>query len=643
LGILALLGISAFTSIDFYMFKLINKLSLKHKLFIAFFVFTCIIILVAGISFWFYVQRDRLVQVSQNMEGTLVSVLQLVKTEQEFFNNELSNNLFYRHGRSLYLDRHDAQHDSIQANLQQFINQNTAYNFDVRKDLQQLSEELQAYKQNFREVVTLTRLRGFKDKGLEGQMRKVIHEIEASGQVPMLYVLSIRRHEKDYIIRKDIEYVVKLEQAVGEAQQQVLSNGALSRAAKEASYKQLEDYKRLFRELLAFERAIGYDGTKQGFKYQMRSHSDNAINIIKKTSRKAFQRSSEMAGDFQNIFIIVVLIVVVLSLTFSYFLSFFITIPVVKLSQVMQEAVEEQFKKKIPQMKIYAEDEVGELTKDFNIMIVAIQKQLDEIKQNNAVILERNEELETINQQVRQSEKRLESLLKVKEKFFSIISHDLRSPLNTLKGFLNILHTYTESFSAQELRQLSGDMQDSLNRVMGMLDDLLRWSRSQTGDLEYAPQVLPLSKIVEENIALLQQTAQAKSIRLEAEVSPQIWVKADKNMVDFILRNLISNAIKFTYEQGLIRVSASANEYFTSISVEDNGMGISPEILQRLFDPETHLTTMGTHKEKGTGFGLLMCKDFVEKNEGTIRIESQVDKGTKVIFSLQSIQKYQET
>ncbi len=625
------------------MFKLINKLSLKHKLFIAFFVFTCIIILVAGISFWFYVQRDRLVRVSQNMEGTLVSVLQLVKTEQEFFNNELNNNLFYRHGRSLYLDRHDAQHDSIQASLQNFLNQNTAYNFDVRKDLELLSKELKAYKQNFREVVTLTRLRGYKDKGTEGQMRKVIHEIEDSGNVPLLYVLTMRRHEKDYIIRKEIEYVVKLEQTVGEAQQQVLNNPALSKAAKEECYKKLEDYKRLFRELLAFERAIGHDASKQGFKYQMRSHSDNALNIIKKTSRKAFLRSSEMAGDFQNIFIIIVMIVVVLSLTFSYFLSFFITIPVVKLSQVMQKTVEGQFKEKIAPMRIYAEDEVGELTKDFNIMIVAIQKQLDEIKQNNAVILERNEELETINQQVRQSEKRLESLLNVKEKFFSIISHDLRSPLNTLKGFLHILYNYTETFSTEELRQLSGDMQDSLNRVMGMLDDLLQWSRSQTGDLEYAPQVLLLSKIVEENIALLQQTAQLKFITLEASISAQIWVKADKNMVDFILRNLISNAIKFTHEQGTIRVSADANEYFTSITVEDNGVGIGSEVLQRLFDPETHLSTAGTNKEKGTGFGLLMCKDFVEKNEGTIRIESQVGKGTKVVFSLQSIQKYQET
>ncbi|NJL56708.1 hypothetical protein HC928_17280, partial [bacterium] len=228
----AFAGHFTFTSIDFYMFKLINKLSLKHKLFIAFFVFTCIIILVAGISFWFYVQRDRLVQVSQNMEGTLVSVLQLVKTEQEFFNNELSNNLFYRHGRSLYLDRHDAQHDSIQTSLQSFLKQNTAYNFDVRKDLELLSRELKAYKQNFREVVTLTRLRGYKDKGTEGQMRKVIHDIENSGKVPLLYVLVMRRHEKDYIIRKEIEYVVKLEQTVGEAQQYLLKNAPLSQSEK---------------------------------------------------------------------------------------------------------------------------------------------------------------------------------------------------------------------------------------------------------------------------------------------------------------------------------------------------------------------------------------------------------------------------
>ncbi|MGD1842509.1 MAG: ATP-binding protein [Thermonemataceae bacterium] len=600
------------------------------------------IVFVASISFWFNLQRDRLANTSENMENALVSILRLIKVEQDFFVHEIRQPLFYQHGRSIYIDRHKERYDSILTNFKALKANSQLYSLDVRRDFEKIIKSLEDYDYSFKQVVILTRLRGFKDYGIEGYMREVAHEMEKQALIDKVSILQLRRLEKDYIVRKDIKYVVALEKQVEGLQQRVREDNRFSPAQKDTLYKQLSTYKKAFKKLVAYERTIGYEGTRQGFKYQMRYHANNAIKLIESVTNKLHAKSDEIAGDFQNIFIITMLIVVVLSLTFSYFLSFFITIPIVKLSQAMQDAVDHKLEGDIKPMKKYAEDEVGELTDDFNYMVKEIKHHVKRIKASNAIITERNEELEAINQQLIQSEKRLEGLLSLKDKFFSIISHDLRGPLNTLKGFLNILHNYTASFSTQELKALSGDMNVSLERMMIMLEDLLKWSRSQTGDLEYHPDNLNLSKIVEENITLLQQTARAKIIQIESKITPQLWVRADKNMLDFILRNLLSNAVKFTEEKGKIMVEAHADEYFTYIQVKDTGVGMSKETLRKLFHPETHISTPGTRQEKGTGFGLLMCKDFVEKNEGEIRVESKLGEGTTIYFSLQTVRRLQE-
>ena len=174
----------------------------------------------------------------------------------------------------------------------------------------------------------------------------------------------------------------------------------------------------------------------------------------------------------------------------------------------------------------------------------------------------------------------------------------------------------------------------SVKNLLDLLDNLLLWSRSQTGTIEYVPQPLNLSEVVAGNLNLMQTTAQKKGIHLQTDPNGNLRVYADKNMLDSVLRNLISNAIKFTPSGGSVVVGASERGDHAEVSVRDNGIGMSPSTLQHLFRLDAYHTTPGTDAEKGNGLGLILCKEFVEKNGGTLRVESTEGQGTTFRFTV---------
>jgi signal transduction histidine kinase len=328
---------------------------------------------------------------------------------------------------------------------------------------------------------------------------------------------------------------------------------------------------------------------------------------------------------------------VLISLVLSYVLAVQITRPMVTLSNHINKIVESDFSGDIQHLPITSTDEVGRLTHNFNLMTDRIESHLQDINRKAKVLQKQNMQLQSINLKLIASENKLRSLNSVKDKFFSIISHDLKGPLHTLTGFLQILIHYTSSFTEEELKEFAESMDASVKRLLTMLENLLQWSRSQTGNIEHKPEVLGLNTILQENLHLFTDTAKAKNITLVTESGENMLVRADKNMLEFVLRNLTSNALKFTREAGNVKITAHAEPEFTEITVQDNGVGISPEDMKKIFQPDIHFSTPGTGKEKGTGFGLLLCKDFVEKNGGKIAIDSQPGKGTSLTFTLPTV------
>lgn len=235
----------------------------------------------------------------------------------------------------------------------------------------------------------------------------------------------------------------------------------------------------------------------------------------------------------------------------------------------------------------------------------------------------------------------LKELVATKNKFFSIIAHDLKSPFSFLLGYSNLLNDRLEEFETQQLKEILKQMHSGLHRTYVLLENLLLWTQSQKGMIKYNPQKESLFKIAEQNKELLMQSAITKDIELKNNISEDIYVIADKEMLASVFRNLISNAVKFTNRNGKILLNANIQTQtekndIVEVSIEDNGVGIPKEKIQSLFNIAESNSTKGTENEKGTGLGLILCKEFIEKHGRELGVSSEPGKGSRFFFTLEN-------
>ncbi|MCX6285686.1 MAG: PAS domain-containing sensor histidine kinase [Bacteroidetes bacterium] len=221
-----------------------------------------------------------------------------------------------------------------------------------------------------------------------------------------------------------------------------------------------------------------------------------------------------------------------------------------------------------------------------------------------------------------------------KDKFFSIIAHDLKGPFNSILGLTNLLINDYETFEEKEIEHTLNTIRKSSEKAFELLENLLVWANSQTGQIIFNPQEFNLTNTMDENIALLEVQAARKKIRIVANCPPECIAFGDKQMIQTVLRNLMSNAIKFTHPGGEVGIALILHNNHHEISVKDTGVGIAPKEIQKLFKIESKYSTSGTSNEKGTGLGLILCKEFVEKHGGRIWVDSDVGLGSKFSFTI---------
>ncbi len=221
-----------------------------------------------------------------------------------------------------------------------------------------------------------------------------------------------------------------------------------------------------------------------------------------------------------------------------------------------------------------------------------------------------------------------------KDKLFSIISHDLRNPFNSLLGFTDLLANNIEDLTEFEIKDSAKSLHSTATNLFNLLANLLEWSRLQTGNFAFEQTDFSLNIILNHVLSIFNNSFKTKNLKLIKETDCELNVFADQNMIEASIRNIISNAIKFTKTGGTIKVGCRVNNNNSEIYVEDNGIGIPKEDQDKLFKIEKLYSSEGTNNEKGTGFGLLLCKEFAEKNGGTITFESEKDKGSTFIISL---------
>jgi len=261
-----------------------------------------------------------------------------------------------------------------------------------------------------------------------------------------------------------------------------------------------------------------------------------------------------------------------------------------------------------------------------------IERAYEEVNNQQKEIIKQNQELIWNNEQIKNQADHIEQLSNVKDRLFTIISHDLRSPLATLKGILNLLASGT--ISIERFQTIVPILLNSVSTTSELVDNLLHWSKSQLTGATIFSSNFDINELAQTQLALFERQTMNKKLELTNEIPINTFVYADKNMIDLVLRNLVGNSIKFCNKNGKIAITHKKFEDYIEISVEDNGIGIPPENIHKVFQSKERYTTFGTNKEMGTGLGLLLCKDFVEKNNGTIGVESKVKEGTRFWFTL---------
>ena len=265
----------------------------------------------------------------------------------------------------------------------------------------------------------------------------------------------------------------------------------------------------------------------------------------------------------------------------------------------------------------------------------ALNKLFEEVNHSKEIIEENLYEKNILVEELTKAKEKLEKTNSEKDKFFSIIAHDLRSPFSGLIGLTEIIADDADNFTKDELAKMSNEINSSAKNLFKLLQNLLEWTQIQKGELGYSPAKLNVKGIVNQNINLIKNRIKQKSISVDLNIDETIYANVDENMLNSILRNLLSNAIKFTKKSGIISINAKKkDERMIEIAVSDTGIGMPEELKIKLFSLDKKVGRKGTEGEESTGLGLLLCKEFVEKHSGKIWVESEEGKGSTFYFTL---------
>jgi signal transduction histidine kinase len=282
-----------------------------------------------------------------------------------------------------------------------------------------------------------------------------------------------------------------------------------------------------------------------------------------------------------------------------------------------------------------------QLQNEYNFLSAKYEKLVKEMIKITRIGDMHYKKLMEANDQIQEHKQILEELTQqlleaniAKDRFYSIIAHDLRNPLQVLLFSAELMADEYEQMGEEEIKKFIIQVNHTAQNMSNLLENLLQWARFQYGEIECNPEKIDLFTLAKENIQYFIGNAEKKNINISIKVRENTWVYGDENMIKSVLRNLVNNAVKFTYPGGKIKIFSKEEEDFIITSVQDTGVGISKEKLDNLFQNGKQVSTKGTAEEKGSHLGLLICKEFVEKNGGKIRVKSKPGKGSTFEFSL---------
>ncbi len=570
---------------------------------------TLLIVIVAAVSIFILNYTNRIAGIHAQISQLQIATLSLIKTDNDFFDLETINSQYFETHQSTYLKRRDS--------LVVRINSGTDFIYNKSKNgviesLTTIDSLFLEYDTRFRQLEALVFEKGFKDHGLEGQMRTHAHKLEEQYLgMDQFVILSLRRNEKDFFLRHDLVYSKALNTMVNDLLKYVAEQPQ-TKNYQEAIFH-LQEYQRIFNKLVSIQIQIGLN-SNDGLRYELNELTNKLSSKYFLLSEYSYKASTKAQAKAKVFYIAIIFGAVIFSLFSGYWISKKLSSPIARLSHLMNSVMSDKKKVKIDLTLGNAAEEINTLTKSFVHLMSKTSVQMKEIKAKSILLKKNNKELKKLNSEL--------------DSFLYSTAHDLRSPLTSLLGLIHIMGHENKQDDLKPYFQM---MQGSIYRMEDFIGQIVGYSKNKR--LEMGSEKIDLYSLISEIFDNHQFVEGASKIDHLVDVREKVTFYSDRGRVLILFNNLISNAIRysdFSKEKPFIRIQITVDESEAIIEFTDNGVGIGAEHVDKIFNMFYRANT----NSKGSGLGLFIFKETIAKLKGLVSVESTLAVGTKFFIRL---------
>jgi signal transduction histidine kinase len=569
--------------------------SIKSRLLVGFSFLTLIIIVLSGIAFYQFQKIYKVRDLDAAIHQLQTYSLYLIQADDKFIAYDAINPRFFQSFDSDILQERQKLQEKIQITWQTVHELSNELHYEYGYDLKLIDSTLVLYNNTAHKLQSFLHQRGHKDYGMIGEMRIYAHQLETSFSLNIKELLMLRRHEKDFLLRNEYQYVEKFNE---------LAEKLLTQQLKKKDERLLIQYTQQFNAIANLEESLGLNDNT-GLKKQKDQLADLLLHEIGIVKNKTFEKSKATLQSGNLIFYFTIVVSLILCLVLSYSVSLRISKPMSELSFYINNfMIRKPSSEPLPVKKERfknADDEVSQLAYNFFDLTERLQHQFKETKEKSLLLERQNKELKEVNTQL--------------DRFVYSAAHDLRAPLTSMLGLVNITEKEIQNKS---LHQNFSMMRDSVMKLESFVRDMVDFSKNKRSDIEIRP--INLVSFFSEIYGNLKYYGD-QPIDFDIRINGNEIFHSDYKRMEIIFRNILSNAVKYQdslKSQHYIRIDIQQHEDFFTFNISDNGIGIQPEYLHKVF----HMFYRATEKSKGSGLGLYLVKETVNLLQGTIAIES---------------------
>lgn len=575
------------------------------------FLFLTVLIIISAIFSTLAIDRTRkIASIHSDINELQVFSLNLIKADNDFFNREIYDQTYLHTRKSRTLNIRDSLNNLIQVRIKKIILKSSQLNYPVGEFLIQIDSLLSHYNNIFYKLEELFYIRGFKDEGIEGQMRYHAHQLEEPKlKFDQLDLLSLRRSEKDFLIRHDTVYVDHFSSHIDK-----IKKSSVMRDTTLPVFGHLSRYHDLFLRLAVIQGEIGLNAN-DGLRGKLNNLTEALSERYFVLAKNSHHISALAQRDAWIFHAVTMVLAIFFSILTGYWISKRISGPVARLSSVMEKALE-KYPIPVPNLN-KAASEINILTASFAKLMNETSRQMKEIKGKSLLVKKQNKELKKLNSEL--------------DSFLYSAAHDLRSPLASLLGVLHLLRIDNRQ---KEVVPYIEMMEKSIRLQEAFISQIVEFTKNKR--LTLMPEKIHLKQLLEDIFESHRFVDGAPRITHDVTIQGEAIFYSDKNRINIIFNNLISNAIRYAdlgKDIPFIRISVNISREEVSVRFSDNGIGIEPEHIGRIFE----MFYRANSRSKGSGLGLFIFAETIQKLRGFVTVESETGKGTNFFIRLPNL------